>query len=46
MKKLALYKCFNPRTHTGYDLCEDENNVTKPYGFNPRTHTGYDRCRV
>ena len=19
MKKLALYKCFNPRTHTGYD---------------------------
>ena len=20
MKKLALYKCFNPRTHTGCDL--------------------------
>lgn len=22
MKKLALYKCFNPRTHTGCDLKE------------------------
>ena len=21
MKKLALYKCFNPRTHTGCDIC-------------------------
>ena len=20
MKKLALYKCFNPRTHTGCDM--------------------------
>ena len=22
MKKLALYKCFNPRTHTGCDMRE------------------------
>ena len=22
MKKLALYKCFNPRTHTGCDLAK------------------------
>lgn len=25
MKKLALYKCFNPRTHTGCDAIADEN---------------------
>lgn len=24
MKKLALYKCFNPRTHTGCDHTEPE----------------------
>ena len=23
MKKLALYKCFNPRTHTGCDTLAD-----------------------
>ena len=41
MKKLALYKCFNPRTHTGCD----SSGVSKKrgwLGFNPRTHTGCD----
>ena len=41
MKKLALYKCFNPRTHTGCDT-----TIRRPprwrYCFNPRTHTGCD----
>ena len=41
MKKLALYKCFNPRTHTGCDT-----TIRRPprwsVGFNPRTHTGCD----
>ena len=44
MKKLALYKCFNPRTHTGCDT-----TIRRPprwsVGFNPRTHTGCDRPR-
>ena len=44
MKKLALYKCFNPRTHTGCDT-----TIRRPprwsVGFNPRTHTGCDPSR-
>ena len=41
MKKLALYKCFNPRTHTG---CDSSGIVTSDAisSFNPRTHTGCD----
>ena len=41
MKKLALYKCFNPRTHTGCDwfISLIINNLNC---FNPRTHTGCD----
>ena len=41
MKKLALYKCFNPRTHTG---CDPLRSFTckAASGFNPRTHTGCD----
>ena len=41
MKKLALYKCFNPRTHTG---CDHPYLGRYPLtgGFNPRTHTGCD----
>ena len=41
MKKLALYKCFNPRTHTGCDYGLDFL-VQTDKGFNPRTHTGCD----
>ena len=41
MKKLALYKCFNPRTHTGCDI-QQEIPKLRPCGFNPRTHTGCD----
>ena len=41
MKKLALYKCFNPRTHTGCDSAP--NTLVYGFnGFNPRTHTGCD----
>ena len=32
MKKLALYKCFNPRTHTGCDLL-GKVLTTRPYSF-------------
>ena len=41
MKKLALYKCFNPRTHTG---CDDYARLIQytAQSFNPRTHTGCD----
>ena len=41
MKKLALYKCFNPRTHTG---CDNRRHVggNNQHCFNPRTHTGCD----
>ena len=41
MKKLALYKCFNPRTHTGCDT-SPKNNGSYYDCFNPRTHTGCD----
>ena len=41
MKKLALYKCFNPRTHTGCDFVRSGQR-DKSKGFNPRTHTGCD----
>ena len=41
MKKLALYKCFNPRTHTGCDFV-GTTHVPSPRSFNPRTHTGCD----
>ena len=41
MKKLALYKCFNPRTHTGCDINARSNDVDNR-SFNPRTHTGCD----
>ena len=41
MKKLALYKCFNPRTHTGCD-CQVRIFGHPIAGFNPRTHTGCD----
>ena len=45
MKKLALYKCFNPRTHTGCDT-----TIRRPprwsVGFNPRTHTGCDAAQT
>ena len=43
MKKLALYKCFNPRTHTGCDINARSNDVDNR-SFNPRTHTGCDSC--
>ena len=44
MKKLALYKCFNPRTHTG---CDIRPSLARPADicFNPRTHTGCDPSR-
>ena len=41
MKKLALYKCFNPRTHTGCDRPR-RNCCRSTMSFNPRTHTGCD----
>ena len=41
MKKLALYKCFNPRTHTGCDWWYAVR-VAHTKCFNPRTHTGCD----
>ncbi len=41
MKKLALYKCFNPRTHTGCDWYKPHQDRIDR-GFNPRTHTGCD----
>ena len=41
MKKLALYKCFNPRTHTGCDV-KSHVSFSVAAGFNPRTHTGCD----
>ena len=41
MKKLALYKCFNPRTHTGCDRTARQRQRLQR-GFNPRTHTGCD----
>ena len=44
MKKLALYKCFNPRTHTGCDT-SPKNNGSYYDCFNPRTHTGCDFIR-
>ena len=30
MKKLALYKCFNPRTHTGCDGKKDSLEIFHP----------------
>ena len=43
MKKLALYKCFNPRTHTGCDYYLIQGDVSYAAKcFNPRTHTGCD----
>ena len=41
MKKLALYKCFNPRTHTRCDIPELQEKIELE-GFNPRTHTRCD----
>ncbi len=41
MKKLALYKCFNPRTHTGCDIIYVQGHDLHVC-FNPRTHTGCD----
>ena len=41
MKKLALYKCFNPRTHTGCDTSLAVM-ILVWMCFNPRTHTGCD----
>ncbi len=45
MKKLALYKCFNPRTHTGCDWWYAVR-VAHTKCFNPRTHTGCDMREV
>ena len=42
MKKLALYKCFNPRTHTGCDTGFRIDVSYNEASFNPRTHTGCD----
>ena len=42
MKKLALYKSFNPRTHTGCDVFFKESCCFQWTRFNPRTHTGCD----
>ena len=42
MKKLALYKCFNPRTHTGCDSRQIPDDCPV-LCFNPRTHTGCDK---
>ena len=43
MKKLALYKCFNPRTHTGCDPFSDTSYTgynkfqsTHPHGVRPQ----------
>ena len=44
MKKLALYKSFNPRTHTGCDA-DTKCLMTLLSSFNPRTHTGCDLDR-
>ena len=41
MKKLALYKCFNPRTHTGCDIIYVQGHDLHVC-FNPRTHPGCD----
>ncbi len=41
MKKLALYKSFNPRTHTGCDRYP-HGHYALILRFNPRTHTGCD----
>ena len=45
MKKLALYKCFNPRTHTGCDGTPYTYEVDTT-SFNPRTHTGCDSVKT
>ena len=43
MKKLALYKSFNPRTHTGCDAYRTARHLFIG-SFNPRTHTGCDNA--
>ena len=45
MKKLALYKCFNPRTHTGCDGSSPRLPLRSKC-FNPRTHTGCDSSGI
>ena len=35
------FRCFNPRTHEGYDMIVSVNNSII-LCFNPRTHGGYD----
>ena len=48
MKKLALYKCFNPRTHTGCDRKEAGSipapstfQSTHPHGVRPADSNNY-----
>ena len=36
------FRCFNPRTHEGYDMIVSVNNSII-LCFNPRTHGGYDK---
>ena len=41
---LFRFECFNPRTHTGCDSCQN-SAIIHLTGFNPRTHTGCDTQR-
>ena len=43
-KRVFNYKCFNPRTHEGYDHDFFTNEKLPFNSFNPRTHEGYDHC--
>ena len=40
-KRVFNYKCFNPRTHEGYDISIYLLTLLSSR-FNPRTHEGYD----
>ena len=35
------FRCFNPRTHGGYDVFVI-GHINRKLCFNPRTHGGYD----
>ena len=41
-KRVFNYKCFNPRTHEGYDHDFFTNEKLPFNSFNPRTREGYD----
>ena len=51
MKKLALYKCFNPRTHTGCDTFSGSLDgiwakfqSTHPHGVRPKPDCHSPKC--